>query len=209
MADDSIQIKDSSGANIAVDTRSAPNGDKRQVFLLGDGENAGLLSPATEDTLAALVAAVQSRLASGEAVELGPAALAALESITAAVAGTVELGSTSLAALEQITATLSGAVDISDRSARALGQVSVLGGTYGYAAGTAAGTVDVPPTARVKRVSVIAGSGGAATVTIAGGATITIPAGGSFDEQVPGDTATGADVVIGGTVSSYYVGWVA
>lgn len=87
--------------------------------------------------------------------------------------------------------------------------VTTAAGTYGYAAGTAAGTVDVPAGARVKRVSVIAGSGGAATVTIAGGATITIPAGGSFDEQIPGDTAAGADVVIGGTVSSYYVGWVA
>jgi hypothetical protein len=81
-------------------------------------------------------------------------------------------------------------------------------GTYGYAAGTAAGTVDVPIGARVKRVSVIAGSG-TATVTIAAGATITIPAGGSFDEQIPGDAPAGADVVIGGTVSSYYVGWVA
>jgi hypothetical protein len=74
--------------------------------------------------------------------------------------------------------------------------------------GTAAATVDVPAGARVKRVSVIAGSGGTATVTIAGGATITIPAGGSFDEQIPGDATVGADVVIGGTVTSYYVGWV-
>jgi hypothetical protein len=81
-------------------------------------------------------------------------------------------------------------------------------GAYGYASGTAAATVDVPAGARVKRVSVIAGSGGTATVTIAGGATITIPAGGSFDEQIPGDATVGADVVIGGTVTSYYVGWV-
>jgi hypothetical protein len=82
------------------------------------------------------------------------------------------------------------------------------GGTYGYAAGTAAGTVDVPTGARVKRVSVLAGSGGSATVTIAGGNTITIPASGSFDEQIPGQATAGADVVIGGTVASYYVSWV-
>jgi hypothetical protein len=195
MADTNIYVQSGDGRLVPVDTRNAPNGDQRQVFLLGDGENEGLLSPATEETLAALVAAVGTRLAAGDAVELGPAALAALETITAAVSGTVELGATSLAALENITATISG-------------PITVAGGTYGYAAGTAAGTVDVPTGARVKRVSVIAGAS-AATVAIAGGATITIPAGGSFDEQVPGDTTAGADVVIGGTVSSFYVGWVA
>lgn len=81
-------------------------------------------------------------------------------------------------------------------------------GTYAYATGTAAATVDVPAGARVKRVFVYAGAS-AATVAIAGGATITIPAGASFDEQIPGDATAGADVVIGGTVSSYYVSWVA
>lgn len=81
------------------------------------------------------------------------------------------------------------------------------GGTYGYAAGTSAGTVDVPANARAKRVSVLAGSGGSATVAIAGGSTITVPAGGSFDEQIPGLAAAGGDVVIGGTVASYYVSW--
>lgn len=81
-------------------------------------------------------------------------------------------------------------------------------GTYGYAAGTSATTVDVPAGARAKRVSVLAGSGGSATVTIAGGNTITIPASGSFDEQIPGLATAGGDVVIGGTVASYYVSWV-
>jgi hypothetical protein len=81
-------------------------------------------------------------------------------------------------------------------------------GTYGYAAGTAAATVDVPAGASVKRVTVLAGSGGSATITIAGGNTITIPASGSFDEQIPGVATAGADVVIGGTVASYYVSWV-
>lgn len=80
-------------------------------------------------------------------------------------------------------------------------------GTYGYASGTSAATVDVPAGARVRRVSVIAGTGANATVAIAGGATITIPAGYGFDETVPGDVTTGADVVIGGTVQSFYVSW--
>jgi hypothetical protein len=85
-------------------------------------------------------------------------------------------------------------------------------GTYGYAAGAAAATVDVPTGARIKRVSVIAGASVAATVTILGGATITIPAGGGFDEQLPGDaiaTSGTSEVVIGGTAQAYYVGWVA
>jgi hypothetical protein len=84
-------------------------------------------------------------------------------------------------------------------------------GTFGYAAGTAAGNVDVPTGARIKRVSVIAGAAASATVTILGGNTITIPAGGAFDEQVPGDataTSGATDVVIGGTIQSYYVAWV-
>jgi hypothetical protein len=79
-------------------------------------------------------------------------------------------------------------------------------GVYGYAAGTTAATVDVPTGARVKRVSVLAGAG-PATITIAGGATITVPAGASFDEQIPGDATLGGDVVISGTVSTYYVAW--
>jgi hypothetical protein len=84
-------------------------------------------------------------------------------------------------------------------------------GTYAYAAGTAAGNVDVPTGARLKRVSVIAGATVAATVTILGGNTITVPAGGAFDDQIPGDatgTSSTSEVVIGGTVQSYYVAWV-
>lgn len=79
-------------------------------------------------------------------------------------------------------------------------------GTYAYVAGVAAVTVDVPGSARLTRVSVLAGAA-VATVTIGGGSTITIPAGGSFDEQIPGE-ALGADVVIAGSISSYYVAWV-
>lgn len=81
-------------------------------------------------------------------------------------------------------------------------------GVYGYAAGTATGTVDVPSTARLKRVAVLAGASAASTITIGGGNTITVPAGSSFDELVPG-LAVGADVVIGGGApQSFYVSWV-
>lgn len=80
-------------------------------------------------------------------------------------------------------------------------------GTYGYAAGVAAATVDVPAGARVRRVWVVAGTGDTATITIAGGATITVPGGTTFDEALPGDTTAGADVVIGGTLDAYYVAW--
>lgn len=80
------------------------------------------------------------------------------------------------------------------------------GATFGYDAGNAIGTIDVPASALLKRVSVIAGSVDA-TITIGGGDIITVPAGGSFDEQIPG-RAVGADVVLGGSVTSYYVSWV-
>lgn len=80
--------------------------------------------------------------------------------------------------------------------------------SYGYAAGTGDATVDVPANARVRRVMVIANASVATTVTIAGGNTITIPAGGSFNEQIPGQATLGGDVVIGGGDSlSYYVAW--
>lgn len=79
-------------------------------------------------------------------------------------------------------------------------------GAFAYAAGTAATTVDVPAGARVRSVAVVAGAS-AATLMIAGGATITVPAGLSFTEQLIGDTALGADVVIGGTPASYFVAW--
>ncbi len=78
--------------------------------------------------------------------------------------------------------------------------------TFGYAAGTAAGTVDVPAGARLRSVSVIAGAS-AATIVIAGGATITVPAGAGFSEQIAGDVPVGADVVIGGIPASYFVSW--
>lgn len=78
--------------------------------------------------------------------------------------------------------------------------------TFGYAAGTAAGTVDVPAGARLRSVRVTA-TGTAATIAIAGGATITVPANATFAEQVVGDVPAGADVVIGGTPAAYFVSW--
>lgn len=75
--------------------------------------------------------------------------------------------------------------------------------TFGYAAGTAAATVDVPAGARLRSVWVV----GAATVAIAGGVTITVPASTVFNPPIEGDVAAGADVVIGGTPTSYFVSW--
>ncbi len=75
--------------------------------------------------------------------------------------------------------------------------------TFGYAAGTAAATVDVPAGARLKAVRVV----GAATVAIAGGPTITVPVSTTFSADVAGDVPAGADVVIGGTPASYFVSW--
>jgi hypothetical protein len=81
-------------------------------------------------------------------------------------------------------------------------------GVYGYAAGTATGTVDVPTDARLRRVSVVAGTASAATVTIGGGNTITVPAGYAFDDEIVGE-ATNKDVVIaGGPLQAYYIAWV-
>jgi hypothetical protein len=78
--------------------------------------------------------------------------------------------------------------------------------TFGYDAGTAAATVDVPAAARLTRVAVVAGAS-AATIVIAGGDTITVPAGMAFGEEIMGDVPRGADVVIGGTVATYFVAW--
>ena len=128
-------------------------------------------------------------------VALDAATLAALETIQANTGLDLSPLATE-AKLEAVRALLAGTLAVKDA------------GTYAYRAGTAAGTVDVPTGARLRRVSVLAGASAAATVTIGGGDTITIPAGGALDESISGD-AVGADVVIGGTVQSYYVSWVA
>jgi uncharacterized protein YjlB len=78
-------------------------------------------------------------------------------------------------------------------------------GKFGYRAGTSAATVDLGINDDLKRVTVIAGAS-AATLTIGGGDTITVPAGVVFDETISG-RATNADVVIAGSVTAYYVAW--
>lgn len=78
-------------------------------------------------------------------------------------------------------------------------------GGFHYAADTSAGTVSPPGGARLKYVEVLAG-GTAATATIAGGATITVPANTKFSRAISG--LTSGAVVIGGGVAAYYVEWV-
>ena len=76
---------------------------------------------------------------------------------------------------------------------------------FAYASGTTTATVDVPAGAFLQRVSVLPGAG-AATLTIGGGDTITVPAGSAFSEEI-GGVAIDTDVVIGGDVGTYYVAW--
>lgn len=80
-------------------------------------------------------------------------------------------------------------------------------GDFGYASGSAAGTIDVPADCRIRSLSVLAGDSGDATITIAGGATITVPSGGGFDDQLRGAVPRGSNVVLGGDVIFYYVSW--
>lgn len=78
---------------------------------------------------------------------------------------------------------------------------------YGYVPGTTAGTVTVPANVNQLGVDVLANSGGAATVVIGGGGTITVPASTPWTRSIhtPGD---GTAVVIGGSVASWVVDWV-
>lgn len=79
-------------------------------------------------------------------------------------------------------------------------------GTFGYAAGTVAGTVNVPAGKQLGTVLVHASSSAPATLTLGGGATITIPAGAVFSERVEGGPF-GPAVVIGGSPAAYYISW--
>ena len=108
------------------------------------------------------------------------------------------------------TYTVIGTVDANGKAQAVSGSIPLsvdrAVGTFAYSAGTNTTTVDVPAGAKLRRVSVIAGSAASATVTIGGGDTITIPAGGVFDEDSFGATLN-LDVVIGGTIQSRYVSW--
>jgi hypothetical protein len=138
--------------------------------------------PATQTTLAAILAKIVA----------APATEATLGSILTELGQKLEPG---------------GEVALSSATLTALETISVARGTLGYDAGTSAGTVDVPAGARARFVSLIAGAS-AATLTVNGGDTITVPAGAAFDREFAGDATLGGDVVIGGTITSYYVEWV-
>jgi hypothetical protein len=61
VADLEVFIRDAkTGELVPVDVRTTPNGDSRQVLLLGDGEAAGIISPATEGTLGEVASALQT-----------------------------------------------------------------------------------------------------------------------------------------------------
>jgi hypothetical protein len=57
MADTKITITDANGVAQPVDVRTTPDGDGRQVVLLGDGENSGLVTPALDSTLSTAIGA--------------------------------------------------------------------------------------------------------------------------------------------------------
>lgn len=145
---------------------------------------------ATQTTLAAILAKIIAT----------PATEATLASVLAKLSADPATQTTLAAVLAKLTA------DPATQTTLAAVAASVAHGTFAYAAGTVAATVDVPSGGRARQVSVIAGAS-AATITIAGGATITVPAGAAVDIPIVGDVALGADVVIGGTPASYFVTW--
>jgi hypothetical protein len=192
MASTSHTFKDSTGASFPVEFRTTLSGNEREVVVIGDGEAAGF-------------------------VDLGAHLGADGDTPPAIAANATGMRGWLRAIFDRLVAglTVSGAVTVSNEievknDAGAPLATRASDGVFGYATGTAAGNVDVPTGARIKRVSVVAGSGGAATVSILGGGAITVPASGGFDEQVAGDalgTSGATDVVVGGTVASYYVAW--
>lgn len=183
-------------------TRTTGDSTESQVVVIGTDGSDVVLDPSSLATQATLASVLAKLIAAPATEAKQDTANTALASILSAVDG-LEGFTDGLETLQTA---------IRDRLPSALVKSALAttdAGTFGYAAGTAAATVDVPAGASVKRVSVLAGSGGAATVTIAGGNPISVPAAGSFDEQIPGVATAGGDVVIGGTVASYYVSWVA
>lgn len=98
MADSSIPIKSSTGQVVQIDTVTTPDGDERQVVAIGNGEGPGLLSPATEDTLADLLAAITAGLQVSDASP-EPALAALVAAVTAGLQ--VRDNSPPLAALDK------------------------------------------------------------------------------------------------------------
>lgn len=139
-----------------------------------------------------------------------------LEGFTDGLEGLIGTSNTTLSALAGYVDGLEGFTDNIESLLTTLGtytdtlEALLTRGTFGYAAGTAAGNVNVPTGAKLTRVRVLAGSAVGATVTILGGDTITIPAGSAFNEEIDGDatgTSSTSEVVIGGTVQAYFIAW--
>lgn len=78
--------------------------------------------------------------------------------------------------------------------------------TYAYLAGTS-GTVTVPIGGRVTGWAAFA-TGAGATVTVAGGAAIPIPTGGSVEGNPPDDSALLAPTFVFTSTSGYFVEYV-
>jgi hypothetical protein len=92
MADTRLYIKDASGNLVPIDVRTTPDGDNRQVFLIGDGETAGIVSPATETTLGLILTELGQKFESNGTVQVGnlpadPATQTTLAAVLAAVDG--------------------------------------------------------------------------------------------------------------------------
>lgn len=80
-------------------------------------------------------------------------------------------------------------------------------GTYGYRAGTGSATIVVPAGGKVIGLTFLAPSGGAATLTINGGDTVTAPAGAQAGSGVEGQLIAPTLVFTG--TASFWVEWAA
>ncbi len=169
-------------ASALVHARTSGGSEKSEVVVLGTDGSDAVLDPstlATQATLAAVLTELGQKL---EATDLTALATTAGQATAQTTLASI------LAAVDGLEALLAH-------------------GTFAYAAGVIAATVDVPAGARVRRVAVVASPSAAATIVIAGGGVITVPAGMTFDEHLVGDATAGGDVAIGGTPASYYVAW--
>jgi hypothetical protein len=153
-----------------------------------------------------------------------PVVDASVDTAMSAIGTTADASSalTAIGLLKAIKAAMQGtvAVDIQDSSVEVSNDVGnavpvkEAAGTFGYAAGTAGTTVDVPAGARVTYVSVLSADNASITVQIGTGDVITVPAlgvgfRGTIDVPVRGDTTLGSDVTIGGTPATWFVSWAA
>jgi hypothetical protein len=217
-----ITYKDAQGVSrsISVDSITGGFAELLKLAFSAAGADPTLVSsgnplPITDAAAEATLASILAKLTADPATQTTLAAVLAKLSADPATQTTLAAIAASVDGLEGFTDGLE-ALDtaIRDRLPSALqgGALSIRdAGTFGYKAGAAAANVDVPTGARIKRVTVLPGASAAATISILAGDTITVPAGSSFDEMIPGDAiATSAtnEVAIGGTAQAYYVSWV-